>query len=377
MKIGNNEPQEGPVRLGFVLSYRLPKYIRSTTLRTALEKNPAITIDEAVNEGAGARRYFQTLRKVFRIRRKHRTRFWLVNFRGHEIYWPVRWLVGRRSKIIFDQLISPYDAWINERKTFKASSLIARFVYRIEKAIMTNTDYLITDSRSQAEYYAQLYKTPIEKFTVIRGSVDEHMFSPGAQPKKFDFPEPFVVFTYGTFIPLHGMELLLPVAELLNDLPVRFMIAGGKGKKLADFLAAREAKGLDNISHVEWINFSELPSYIRGAGLCLGGPFGDSRQAGRVITGKALQFLACECPTVIGYSEETREMFEDKKNCLLVERGNPQALADAISWAYNHQDELPAIARQGRMTYTTYYSMDVLAKNMNLFMASILDEKNR
>ena len=363
--------------LGFVLSYKLPKYIRSTTLRAALVKNPALILDDAVNESPKAKRYCQTFKKIMRIRKQHKTRLWLINFRGHEIYWPVRWLVGKRSTIIFDQLISPYDAWINERKTFKEKSLLARLVYRVEKAIMADADHLITDSRDQAQYYAELYQVPVEKFTVIRGSVDESMFSPDAPPKKYDFAEPFVIFTYGTFIPLHGMELILPVAEMLKDLPVRFMIAGGKGKKLVDFLETRETRGLTNISHVAWINFTELPSYMRGAGLCLGGPFGDSRQAKRVITGKALQFLACECPTLIGSTGETREIFEDKKNCLMVELGSPRAIADAIQWAFHHQDQLPAIARQGRLTYEKYYSMAVLTLNLNNFMDSVLKDAGK
>lgn len=372
MTISAKNTESKKYHLGFVLSYKFPKYIRSTTLRAALENNATLVIDDAVNESPKVKRYFQTLKKIIRARKQFKTRLWIINFRGHEIYWPVRWLVGKGSKIIFDQLISPFDAWINERKTFKEGSLIARLVYRVEKAIMADADYLITDSSEQAKYYAQLYEVPVEKFTVIRGSVDENMFSPDAPPKNFDFPEPFVVFTYGTFIPLHGMELLLPVAELLKDLPIRFMLAGGKGKKLASFLEKRQSRGLNNISHVAWINFSELPSYIRGANLCLGGPFGDSRQAKRVITGKALQFLACECPTLIGSTGETRELFEDKKNCLMVELGNPQAIADAIAWAYHNQAQLPAIAREGRLTYEKYYSMAVLSENMNRFVDSIL-----
>lgn len=354
--------------LGFVLSYHLPKYIRSTTFRAALEENPSVVLDDAVNTSPKLKRYVETFGKIKKILLKRQTRLWLVNFRGHEIYWPVRWLVGKKSKIIFDQLISAYDAWVNERKTFKANSLIGRVVYRIEKAIMADADYLLTDSSSQAAYYADLYRVPMEKFTVIRGSVNESLFSPVSTPKKFDFPEDFIIFTYGYFIPLHGMHLILPVAEMLRDLPVRFMIAGGRGKALTDFLATRERKGLTNISHTPWINFNELPSYIRGAGLCLGGPFGDSKQAKRVITGKALQFLACQSPTVIGLSDETREMFTDKVNCLLVKLGSPEAIAEAISWGYHNREKLPEIARQGRLTYEKYYSMEILSRDLNAFI---------
>jgi len=115
-------------------------------------------------------------------------------------------------------------------RPFSKNSLFARLIYRIERRILVDTDYVITDSQSQAVYYADLYRVPLKKFTVIRGSVDEMMFSPSAEPRKFDFPEPFVVFTYGTFIPLQGMELVLEAAEKLRDLPIRFMIAGGSGK---------------------------------------------------------------------------------------------------------------------------------------------------
>ena len=170
---------------------------------------------------------------------------------------------------------------------------------------------------------------------------------------------------------LHGMEFILPAAELLKDLPIRFLIVGGKGKKLADFLHEREVRGLNNISHMAWINFNELPTYIRGASICLGGPFGSSNQAQRVITGKALQFLACESPTVIGNTGETKGIFFDKKNCLLVEPGSAQAIADAIRWAFQHPGDLPEIARQGRKTYTEFYSMDVLTRNLNSFIDSI------
>lgn len=358
--------------LGFVLSYRVPNYIRATTLKQALQRNPSLSINDAINESPDISRYFQTIRKIIRIKKTQKAHVWFVNFRGHEIYWPARWLVGKKSKIVFDELVSPYDAWVNERKTFKKNSLLAIIVYWIEKSILKNADSLFTDSKFQAEYYADLFKVPVEKFTVIRGSVDEKVFSPETSPKFFNFPEPFVIFTYGTFIPLQGMDLILKAAEILKNQPIHFLIAGGKGKKLSNFLNTRESHGLTNISHLQWINFTELPSYMRGAGLCLGGPFGGTPQATRVITGKALQFLACECPTVIGVSAETKEIFTDKKNCLLVNQGNPEELASTILWAYQHQEDLKDIAREGRLIYEQYYSMDQLSRNLNSFIDKII-----
>ena len=363
--------------LGFVHSYRLPKYIRSTTFHEALESNPKLVIEDAVNSRPGFIRYFQTFKQVLKIRNQQKTSLWLVNFRGHEIYWPLRWLLGHNSRLIFDELVSPYDAWVNERAEFNKNSPFARFVYRVEKDILEDANFLVADSKSQAAYYADIFQIPVEKFTVIRLSVNEHIFYPDAEPKKFDYAEPFIVFTYGSFNPLQGMNLLPTVAEMLKDLPIRFIVAGGRGKRLTRFLQTLKERSITNISHTRWINFKELPSYMCGAGLCLGGPLGSSAQACRLITGKALQALACASPTVIGLNEETQDLFTDRVDCLLVKPGDVDSIARAIRWAYDHRDELPEIGRQGRKTYEKYYSMAILRQNLNSFVDSILEEKAR
>ena len=358
------------LNLGFVLSYRAPKYIRMLTLRDALKSNPDVALHEAVNENPGYARYWQTIRKILRIKARVNPAAWVVNFRGHEIYWLLRMIAGRRARLVFDELVSPYDAFVNERRTYPATSIISKMVYLVERSILANADIILTDSEYQAQYYAQLFRVPPAKMRVIRGSVDEEVFTPQAPPRRHDFSEPFVIFTYGTFIPLQGMELLLDAAEQLKDLPVRFLIAGGKGRKLDRFLEVEKERGLANITHLEWINFGELPSYMRGASLCLGGPFGGTSQAMRVITGKALQFLACACPTVVGLSDETRGFFTDRVNCLLVEQGSPAAIVEAIRWAYEHPAALADIGAQGRRVYEQHYSMAVLKQNM----ASVVNE---
>ena len=350
--------------LGFVLSYRAPKYIRMLTLRDALSSLPGVRLHDSVNEARGYVRYWQTLKKIIRLKAKVNPAAWVVNFRGHEIYWLLRLIAGRRAKLVFDELVSPYDAFVNERRTFPASSVISKMVYLVERSILANADLVLTDSIHQAEYYARLFRVPAAKMRVVPGSVDEAVFTPQAPPRKYDYAEPFVIFTYGTFIPLQGMELLLEAAELVKDLPARFLIAGGKGKKLDRFLEIERERDLTNISHVEWINFAELPSYMRGASLCLGGPFGGTNQAMRVITGKALQFLACACPTVVGLSAETRALFTDREDCLLVEQGSPAAIAEAIRWAYAHPQALADIGARGRRVYEQRYSMAVLKSNV-------------
>jgi len=349
---------------GFVLSYYSKNYLRAETLRNALAKIQNVIVHDARNENENIIRVLETVYKVRKVSKIFNPRLWLINFRGHDIYWFVRLLLGKKNILIFDEFVSPYDSLINEKKRFSKKNLIARILFFIEKSILLNTDYLISDTKSQATYYSYLFNIPIEKFTVVPMSCDEELFSPTGRKKIFDQPDNFVVFTYATFLPLHGMDIILSAAEVLKDLPIKLIVAGGKGKALKGFLEAIKNNKLNNVNHIPWIDFQELPEYIRAADLCLGGPFGNTEQGKRVITGKTLQFLSCKSATVIGKGYEN-EKFIDRENCLLVEQGNPIALAEAIRWAYLHQIELSTIANDGRETYNKYFSVEPVANILN------------
>jgi glycosyltransferase involved in cell wall biosynthesis len=122
-----------------------------------------------------------------------------------------------------------------------------------------------------------------------------------------------------------------------------------------------ERLGLNNIKHIDWVEYQELPRYIAQAALGLGGPFGDTGQAGRVITGKTFQFLAMAKPVIVGMYNGDDDGFEDKVNCLQVPRGDEQALANAISWAFEHGESLKRISQQGYDLYRSRYSIQKIS----------------
>ncbi len=357
-------------QIGFVLSYYSKNYLRAETLRYALAKIQNLNVIDARNENENIIRVFETLYKIIKVFNKFNPRLWLINFRGHDIYWFVRLLLGKKNVLIFDEFVSPYDSLINEKKQFSKNNLIARILFFIEKSILINTDYIISDTKSQATYYSSLFNVPIEKFTVVPMSCDEKLFSPSGKKKIFEQPDNFVVFTYATFLPLHGMDIILSAVEVLKDLPIKFIVAGGKGKALKGFLETIKNNQLDNVNHIPWIDFHELPDYIRAADLCLGGPFGNTEQGKRVITGKTLQFLCCNSATVIGKGYEDKK-FQDRENCLLADQGDPLSLAESIRWAYLHQKELSPIANKGRETYQKYFSTDYVANYLSKLIGNI------
>ena len=102
---------------------------------------------------------------------------------------------------------------------------------------------------------------------------------------------------------------------------------------------------------------------IARADLCLGGPFGNTDQAQRVITGKTFQFLAMEKPVVIGRIKDNAG-FEDRRNCLLVSQGDGEELARVILWCLENRDRLGDIGRNGRLLYDRLFSTECITRQL-------------
>ena len=124
---------------------------------------------------------------------------------------------------------------------------------------------------------------------------------------------------------------------------------------------------LQNVIHEEWIEYDQLPQMISACDVCLGGPFGNTGQANRVITGKTFQFLAMGKPTIIG--KITNDYgFEDKLNCLLVDQGNENQLAAGILWCFENQDKLSTIGQNACALYKNNFSVETIKKDLQLIL---------
>lgn len=356
------------IKVCYILSYRCPNYVRTKTLIAALKRIDNVAFFEAVNTTKGIFRYVQTLYKLLAIRVTIKPDYYILGFRGYEIFWIVRILtIGR--PLIFDHMMSPYDSLLNERKIFKKNSPIKKLIYFYEKSILKYSDVILTDTIIHREYFANLFKEKQEKIYAVHVGTDEELFKnlpSGNEVKKKDL---FEVFFYGTFLPLHGIDIVLKAASIVKDRPIRFTIIGGKKKNLQDFYEMKKRLKIENVIYKEWIDYEQLPRIISKADICLGGPFGNTGQARRVITGKTFQFLAMGKPTVIGRIDEDYG-FKDKKNCLLVSQGNGRKLAKTILWCLENQEKLSQIGRKGLELYRTKFSIDHIKEALQVIVLS-------
>lgn len=344
----------------YILSYRSPDYVRTRTLVAALKKIGGIKLHLAINSSKGFKRYFETLWKLAKIRITDDPEFYILGFRGHEIFWPVR-IITWGKILIFDQMMSPYDSLIHERKTVSPDGWLAKSIYLYEKIILHRSEGILTDTEIHRDFFQELFEIDAKKILAVPVGADESLLQ-----KITDFPKSkasgkFEVLFYGTFLPLHGIDVILEAAKKLKHLPIHLtLVGGGNGNKYAQLI---EKSNLENISHIEWVEFKKLASLIAAADIGLGGPFGNTKQGLRVITGKTMQFLAMSKPVIIGNIPQDNG-FLDKFNCLMIEQGDPDALANTIQWAFEHQPQLPQIGANGLKLYQDQFSIEQISKRL-------------
>jgi glycosyltransferase involved in cell wall biosynthesis len=353
------------LKVCYALAYRAPNYIRTKSILEALRRIPGLEVFEAINENTGAFRYIETFRKTREIKERHDPDVYVLGFRGHEFYWPLRRLVGDKP-IILDALMSPYASLSRERKHGRAGALGAMAWRAIEHSILKDADLLLTDTFAHCNFYEQEFLLPAHKLLSVPVGANEPDVSRGPQPPETTTPssQQMTVLFYGSFLPLHGIDVILDAAQKVRDLPIRFDFVGGSSRQASRLASGCTEREITRYTHREWMEFDELiNTAIPNADICLGGPFGNTDQARRVITGKTSQCLALGKPTIIGEIDEDHG-FIDKENCLLIPQGNPGALAEALRWAYIHQEQLCRIGEQGRAIYAEKLSIKVIGDRL-------------
>jgi glycosyltransferase involved in cell wall biosynthesis len=364
------------MKLCYVLSYRAPQYIRTRSILRALRETAGIEVFEAINQSTNAARYYETFRKAREIKEQFDPDVYLLGFRGHEFYWALRRLVGKKP-IILDALMSPYASLSRERKFRKIGAIAAMGWKSIERSVLNNADLVLTDTLAHCRLYEHEFSLASHKLLSIPVGAEEQepcraqlSYEAASQSK-----QQMTALFYGSFLPLHGVDVILEAASRLRDLPIRFDFIGGDSRQHAKLVTTCAKLEITRYTHTEWVEFDELiNTAIPNADICLGGPFGNTEQARRVITGKTSQCLALGKPTIIGEIDEEHG-FVDKQNCLLVPQGKSEALAAALRWAYNNQQQLAVIGERGRAIYAEKLSIKVIGNLLGQAISDLVPKK--
>jgi glycosyltransferase involved in cell wall biosynthesis len=250
--------------------------------------------------------------------------------------------------VVFNPLVSLADTLVTDRGRFRPGSLPARVLRAIDRRALRTADLVVSDTRANAAFLAELAGLPADRIAVCFVGAEERVFRPGWEPA-----EPFTVLFVGKLIPLHGIETILEAARLEPELRVRVIGSG----QLDDRLRSPPP----NVEWIPWVEYERLPRELHRAGCALG-IFGTSDKARRVIPNKAFQALACGVPLVTADTPGARELLREGESALLVPPGDPQALAAAVARLAADTALARRLAEGGHGAYRERASEDVLGQ---------------
>ncbi|MBI2313369.1 MAG: glycosyltransferase [Betaproteobacteria bacterium] len=255
----------------------------------------------------------------------------------------------RPGRTVADAFISLYDTIVEDRRIFRPGSLPARLTKRLERRAYRAADMVVVDTPQSAAHLAREFGLPRDRVVAVPLSTDEDHFRPSPYVPS---PGTCSVLFVGTFIPLHGAEVIAGAARLLADRPdIRFRLVGDG--QTAPEVGAVLGQGA---AHVEWErgwqSSARLAAEIARADICVG-IFGGGDKAQRICPLKVYAYCAVGRAVITGETRWTRETLAalDYEPFVQVPPGSPEALAGAIVRMATDPQLRIAYARAGRRFY--------------------------
>lgn len=228
--------------------------------------------------------------------------------------------------VIFDQFISLGDT-SDDRATGPKKKIQSALGYIIDFCNAHTASSVIFDTRANQDYFVDVLHLDRERTHVAYVGAETDLFN----PSRFNANRtPPLVLFYGTFIPLHGIDVIVRAAQRVQRVnpAVRFQIVGD-GQTRNSIAKLVDTLELHNVDiDVRRVAYAELPQLIATATICLG-IFANRPKTRRVIPNKLYQCAAMGVPVITADTPAVREAFTPEE-LVVVPPGDGSSLANAI-----------------------------------------------
>lgn len=278
--------------------------------------------------------YIDLFLKFIRNPLSSRADYILVNFPGN-FYVPlakVLALLFRKKGVIFDAFLSQYDSLVMDRGLYHPGSLIAKYFFLVDKLACRLSDVVLVDTVTHADYFVRMFGLDPKRVVPIPVGVNFELFRYRKTKIELSRSGEFQVLFVGNFIPLHGIDVIVNAARVLQQKREILFSLVGDGQlygKISDMVREFSLKNL-TMSGAKALE--ELPSIISGADVCLG-IFGKSAKSKRVIPTKIYQYAAMKKPIITGGTPALKEIFT-QQDIYMIPLSDHKSLARAILKLY-------------------------------------------
>ena len=257
----------------------------------------------------------------------------------------------KRERIVNDFFISNYDTYVYDRQKISKWNPRAWWKYFQDWVNFRFSHYLLSDTQAHFDYWERLFGTFRGSHFVLPVFADRNLYYPA---QKAETHEKVRILFYGSFIPLHGIDVILRAFKRMEDSGLSFeakVIGNGQiypaMKRLYDELGLQQVTMNGAI-----VAEKELAEETRSYDIVLG-VFGASEKARSVVPNKVYQGLACGKTVVTMRSHAIDEFFTEQE---LVQCDNtPEALAAALAALVKDPEALNGYAQRGLKAFEMLY----------------------
>ncbi len=285
-----------------------------------------------------------------------------------------RWL-GR--PVAVDYLVGLYDAAVQDRETLSPRSSKAAMWRAVDRFNCALAPLIFTDTAAHRAAFRGIVGTAADRLGVVPVGVYPAWWHPGlvsdagrADPARREL----LIQFFGTYIPFHGVDVILEAAHLLRDDPrLRFELIG-RGQTYAAIRRRAEALGLPNVAFTDPVPPPELPARVAAADICLG-VFGARAKTDYVVPNKLYQCLALGKPVITAESAAVREFFTPGEHLVTVPPGDAGALAAAICTLADAPDERARLARKAAAATQDAFIPEAIARLLLPDLSKLADRR--
>jgi glycosyltransferase involved in cell wall biosynthesis len=267
---------------------------------------------------------------------------------------PVGWLLKLQGKRVIYDVREDTPADIRDRFYIPRwiRPVVAGGVDIAEKLSGRFLDGIVAATAHIGERFPHKNTAVVQNFPLLDESSPESRPYLGRDP---------VVLYIGTITPVRGLlELVEAMGLLPEGLPARLAI-GGQFDPPELEQAARQKPGWQRTDHAGWQNRHGLLDMLGKARVGVV-PFLPAANHTDCQPTKLFEYMIAGLPVVATSLLQLGKIVNDAQCGILVEPGNPQAMADAIQWLLEHPEEARAMGERGRQAILQTYNWNSQAQ---------------
>ncbi len=297
----------------------------------------------------------------------------IVGYAGHIDVFLARFLnLFKRKPLIFDVFLSLYDTAVVDRGIVSAGSVKAKLLHLIDRWSCRVADAVLLDTPAHIDYFVREFSLSADKFHAI--PVGSSLKMHGTTQIHNSKDNKFNILYFGSYIPLHGVDVILKAAKVLQDKnneTVVFTLAG-TGQLLPEMKGLASKLELKNVTFIDrFVKEEELAGIVSDADICLG-IFGKSEKALRVIPCKVYNCLALGKPLITARTLATDGVLTHNENVYFCNPGDPESLAEAVLALKNNDSLRNKIAHEGMKYFDKNFSTDAIGRKVAQIVRGIV-----